>query len=346
MIKLAAGLVLGALLLAMLSCSKLQDDIPPAGGELSLHGPGWTNPAANTFHGKSLPVPSQKLQQCLTCHGADFQGGTSKVSCIECHQSRQATLHGRGWTDTASANFHGNAIRTANWDMSVCKTCHGSRYEGGLTGVSCLTCHTNPTGPEYCTTCHGSSDNLAPPRDLNGNTDRTAPGVGAHQQHYVGSTRISSLQMPCSGCHIVPPTLYSPGHVDTPEPAEVTMTSGLSVTPSEGLIPSPTYNTVTMRCDNSFCHGNWQLKKSSSPNGFIYTDSVIVGANYSPLWTGTSAEAACGTCHTNPPAGHYPYELRECYNCHTGIMNAAGQIVDKSKHINGKVNVFGQERSF
>ena len=103
-------------------------------------------------------------------------------------------VHRSGWTDPTSSYFHGDAIRDSGWSMSLCKTCHGQRYDGGMTGVSCLTCHTNPTGPEYCTTCHGSTSNAAPPRDISGGLSMSSRGVGAHQKHIIGGIALSGLK--------------------------------------------------------------------------------------------------------------------------------------------------------
>ncbi len=49
-------------------------------------------------------------------------------------------------------------------------------YGGGSSGAGGGT--TNE-----CSQCHGSDQSPAPPVDLQGNTDVTFPGVGAHQSH-------------------------------------------------------------------------------------------------------------------------------------------------------------------
>jgi hypothetical protein len=72
----------------------------------------------------------------------------------------------------------------------------------------------------------------------------------------------------------------------------------------------------------------------------------MVGRNFPARWTGGSAEAACGTCHALPPTGHTDAEITECSACHSDVMNSNGTIKDKMRHINGKINVFGQERPF
>jgi len=202
-------------------CAKLQDDLPqPVNPGVQVHPPSWMDTASANFHGTALKTGSSNVQSCLVCHGQDYNGGTSNVSCITCHRAAGANIHGRGWEDPASPRFHGKVIAAANWDMRPCQPCHGTRYTGGSTPVSCTTCHNQPGGPENCATCHGSA-NPAPPRDLRGNTARSARGVGAHQVHVVGTSL--SAPMFCHQCHTVPGATYDPTHIDQTPNAEVVM---------------------------------------------------------------------------------------------------------------------------
>jgi len=327
-------------------CAELKEDLPaPVASGVQAHGLEWVDTLSPGFHGTVAQANNDEFQSCLTCHGWNFDGGTSGVSCVTCHRAENASLHGKGWTDPASLNFHGKAIRAANWDMRDCQTCHGPTYAGGRVSSSCRDCHTGDAGPENCTTCHGNT-NPAPPRDLSGNTSTTARGVGAHQKHFIGPRTISASPIRCSDCHSVPSSVYDQGHVDTPSPAEVMITARLARIPSAGMTPSPAYDQQMAKCSDSFCHGNWSLLKSSSQFPGLYTDSVMTGMNYAPLWTGGSSEIACGTCHGLPPAGHLAFQPSECGACHDMIVNSAGNIVDREKHINGKINVFGSERDF
>jgi len=254
-------------------------------------------------------------------------------------------VHPEQFADPTSAVFHGDVIRAAGWDMSECRTCHGADYNGGLVNQSCRTCHDNSAGPENCATCHGST-NPAPPRDISRNESSSLPGVGAHQVHLTGSGEHSARIVPCGQCHTVPSMLYQAGHVDSDLPAEVAVQEGLAQadpTPPGG---APAYDYQSMTCSNTYCHGNWNTHVNESRFPGLYTDSVMVGAIYAPVWTGGSAEAECGTCHGLPPPGHLMYQLSECGACHDMMVGANGEIIDPSKHINGKINVFGEERSF
>lgn len=260
-------------------------------------------------------------------------------------------VHEAGWSDPTSVAFHGNTIRANNWDMRNCQSCHGVVYDGGTSGSSCLECHTASAGPENCATCHGSS-NPAPPRDLMKATSPSARGVGAHQIHLTGGALATDI--PCSECHVVPTSTYgSSGHLDNSVGAELTFQGpqGTIVTGGGTRIPHPSYDAATLRCSNTFCHGDFVARRADADpvDRFAYTDTVMVGSQFSPLWTGGSAETTCGTCHGLPPVGHFgPVTVQQCGNtgCHPGVVNANGQISDKTRHMNGKVNVRGTEREF
>jgi hypothetical protein len=264
-------------------------------------------------------------------------------------------VHPQGWSDTISPNFHGHAIAANNWDMRECRTCHGQTYAGGAVSVSCLPCHSKGAGPENCTTCHGST-NAAPPKDLNNNTSPMARTVGAHQVHLVGPRDLASTPIICSDCHHVPATVYEPGHLDSPRPAEVAINNPLAKTASGGVTPSPAYDPATGRCNNTFCHGNWRLPIEGTGYAFVFRDSAVamVGNNYAPIWNAGAPEAACGTCHSSVtpegpsivPQGHNFVAISGCTPCHAGVVDATGKIVDPSLHMNGKVNVFGVEYNF
>jgi predicted CxxxxCH...CXXCH cytochrome family protein len=129
------------------------------------------------------------------------------------------------------------------------------------------------------------------------------------------------------------------GHLDSPLPANVVMndTLGKLMTGDGTNKPTPTY--AGGKCNNTYCHGNWVLRKASSRYTFVYSDSMITGAKYSPQWTGGSIEAICGSCHGLPPQGHRDLSPVPCSNCHGGVVDANNRIIDPTKHINGKINL-------
>lgn len=280
----------------------------------------------------ALPV----ILSCSDPEGAPFQ------------TTAPVPVHPADWLKVGSVDFHGRTLARQNYDFAACKQCHGTRYDGGLVEVSCLTCHNKPGGPEACNTCHGDFNAdpadfaaIAPPRGLDGETEETDAAVGAHQHHL---EYFASAEATCGECHTVPPAFNSPGHIDATPGAEVSFPGTLVKTATEGGLrqPAPAFDAATNSCNNAYCHGNWGLLKAQSQFVFIYASEKIEGNTASPVWNDEES-AACGTCHDLPPKGHNPFELSACVTCHQGVIDQTGVIIDKTKHINGKINVFGQE---
>jgi hypothetical protein len=320
--------------IVLASCSDVKDDITTP-SKISVHGASAMNPSSNTFHG--VKVKESGLQSCRQCHSADLNGGTAQVSCGNCHPA--INVHVAGIKDTLSENFHGKFIASINWKLDQCSQCHGSDYAGGVASPTCKTCHTQTNGPEACNTCHGNFKNaaiIAPPNSVDGSKDVNDPGVGAHSTHLY-NVSITSKNVACMECHVVPTSFSSPGHINADGKAKVifgsTANSGLS---------SSSYDYPTNKCSNTWCHGNFAFAKSSSQYPTFYLEDKISGNNFSPKWsTVDGSQAACGTCHGLPPTGHVFAELNGCYVCHVGVVDKYGKIADKTKHMNGKINVFG-----
>jgi len=190
----------------------------------------------------------------------------------------------------------------------------------------------------------------APPRSVTGGTSTSLRGVGAHQGH-LKATLGKALK--CQECHNVPTQLYAAGHLDTGLQAVVVFHDTLAnlVTASGTLVPRPSYDANGVQCNNTYCHGNWRVTKASASldRKYIYVDAVITGNNYSPKWAGGASEAACGTCHGLPPKGHLQgLDITTCGNsgCHAGVVDANGNILDPTKHINGKIDLKSSQRNF
>ena len=269
-----------------------------------------------------------------------YFAGCSKLN-TDIPPAPQITTHKDGIKDPASPNFHGNLVRLNQWDMRPCQQCHAADYSGGIAEASCLTCHVFPKGPEACNTCHGDFSDIsiiAPPRDIDKNTETDSVGVGAHVKHLYDNQRGSNI--PCASCHRVPQVVYDPGHVDTDLPADIIF--GELAIKNLGVNSSYNYDNAT--CSEVYCHGNWEFLKDSSAYQFAYTSDKITGNNVSVIWNqvdGTQAE--CGSCHNLPPEGHMEAQLSYCGTCHSGIVDENGEIVDslRYKHLNGEKNVFG-----
>jgi len=353
-IVLLTALVVIASLLNSCSDLKSVQDLPTASsGALQVHDAGWLDTAASNFHGTILKQAQYNLSECATCHSKQFTGGTSGVACSKCHQYYP---HPAGFSASTS---HPQYLYNQNYPLGQCKACHGATYAGGgNANLSCMKsgCHVDANNvsksPEACNGCHGNFKaaandlpSAAPPKDILGNTATTARGVGAHQIHLVSGAVGKTVK--CQECHTIPTQLSSPGHLGT-LPAEVVFNDTLARLTTGGgtSVPKPSYDPSTLKCSNTFCHGNWKVRKATSTSQFVFADSVMVGANDSPAWTGGSAAATCGTCHGIPPKGHLALAVSSCGTCHVGVVDNNGHIVDKTKHGNGKINVFGQEYAF
>ena len=323
--------------LVSFSCSDLQQDITPP-SKVSVHGVSVYNPSSSTYHG--LTVKEKTLESCKQCHASDFSGGTAQVNCNSCHPA--VKIHQSDINNPTSAGFHGKYIASINWNVTQCRQCHGSNYTGGVASPTCNSCHKNPGGPEACNTCHGNfldATSIAPPTDIARNVDTKFPGVGAHSAHLT-SGKVGIVK--CSECHNVPTALNSVGHIDNTARAEVVFKQ------YDYVVGSSTYDFSTYKCNNNYCHGSFAFSKANSTYPDTYTADKIEGNNYQPIWNKVdNTQAACGTCHgsssSNPlPKGHIDYGsgLKGCATCHIGVVDQYGKIIDATKHIDGKINVF------
>jgi predicted CxxxxCH...CXXCH cytochrome family protein len=171
-----------------------------------------------------------------------------------------------------------------------------------------------------CTACHGDPlrtesdplDNAAPPVSPSGST--TSPG--AHLAHlHAGPLRGA---MACQECHLVPTSpLHASGHV------EVVFT-GADFAIRQGA--APRFLPANASCATTYCHG---------------ATLNAGGTNQTPTWYGGPEQAACGTCHGNPPPSHVVTSTT-CSSCHPRTVKPDGTIdVAGGFHVNGLVEVVG-----
>lgn len=301
------------------SCSEKQDSL-----RVGTHPEGWNNPQAEQFHAKV--VLESGYEGCQSCHGTDYKGGTSGISCYQCHGNFP---HPVGFANISSPNFHGEFIKQApiNWKIRECRSCHGLDYSGGSYASSCVTCHTATNGPEACHTCHGSTTNIAPPQDLSNNTLHTAIGVGAHQMH-VENTVITRTYA-CTMCHPQIENFDDADHIDNTPNAEVIFDT---LATNSGQL-NTNWNRSTASCSEVYCHGAFALGSGGQ----------IKGKSEPVVWTALNPDpAACNFCHELPPSGHFGQGIYttpgSCAACHGSVVNSNGVIINKTLHINGQPN--------
>ncbi|MCK9425978.1 MAG: hypothetical protein M0Q21_08080 [Ignavibacteriaceae bacterium] len=310
---------------------------------IDVHQTGILDENSPNFHGKRNELKTS-FTGCQSCHGDNFQGSLNSRNCTDCHST--IAVHKDGIVNTSSPNFHGKFLKATAWNISACASCHSSSFTGGGTSPTCKTsgCHTSAQGPAACNTCHGDFNNpsqVSPPSDLDGNTSTISPGVGAHSSHL--SAVANGISLACSECHTVPTDVNAAGHLGSDGKAELTFGAFAN------KLGGSSYDLTTNNCANTYCHGNFEFKKSdaSATSQNQYTADKMVGNKRAPKWNlldGT--ETKCFSCHgksdADPsPIGHVSYTIDQCVWCHSTVVNASGTIIDKTKHINGKINAFG-----
>ena len=303
------------------------------------HPPEWNVVGAENFHGKKVLAAGSET--CQPCHGADYSGGESGVACSECHSNFP---HPPTWVAFNQPQSHDTYIAEQNWNLAECTSCHGIDYLGGSSGVSCALpgCHVQAGGPEACNNCHGVASQSvsilstwAPPEDLSGNIVTTNVGVGAHQTHLIDSTWSTAYTQDCGLCHREPSGFDDPDHIDT-NPGRNMQFTGIG---SNSGAVSPQWQSGSASCSDVYCHGNFVFLKAESSNDWAYADSIIQGNNPQMIWTTVDGtQDSCGTCHGLPPTGHIAAVT--CNGCHGSVVDADFNIIDKSKHINGEIEVF------
>jgi len=67
-------------------CAKEADNLVSA-DQVGFHPSGWVNASSANFHGKAIAQSGWMLTSCQSCHGRDYKGGNSAISCYDCHSS-------------------------------------------------------------------------------------------------------------------------------------------------------------------------------------------------------------------------------------------------------------------
>jgi len=110
--------------------------------EVYPHKQGWTSPGADDFHGAFIAAQNWSMEKCKTCHGSDYRGGETDVSCYKCHTSEAGpeacnTCHGNQDNAAPPKDLSNNVETTA---IGVgAHQLHVALFKG------CSICHITPT---------------------------------------------------------------------------------------------------------------------------------------------------------------------------------------------------------
>lgn len=213
-IMLLVGSLIAVTLLAF-GCADQNNNAAPPG---AVHPAGW-----GRSHAVQAAQP-QELRGCQGCHGIDFAGGSSAVSCFDCHGSGPPfVIHPAGWVNVVQD--HQAFALTLSWTTCATAACHGPALEGGNAGPSCFNlsvgCHAgtggDPGAPHpaafvapaahgplakanqaFCGNCHGRPQNNfdggfvadlpgVAPINPNGACSLCHPSAKAHPTNWQGS---------------------------------------------------------------------------------------------------------------------------------------------------------------
>ncbi|MBI2336743.1 MAG: hypothetical protein HYU97_08305 [Deltaproteobacteria bacterium] len=185
-----------------LACHKMRQGAPDCKSCHSLfpHEENWE--LANV-HGQQAEKAAK--EQCQGCHGENFQGNeVPSKNCFSCHDTYP---HPENWKNS---DQHGALVIDPQVRQEKCATsCHGSKLEGGLSGVACKSCHegvfphegnwklanihgqqAEKAAKEKCQVCHGENfqGNEVPSKNC-----FSCHGTYPHPENWVSSDQHGAL---------------------------------------------------------------------------------------------------------------------------------------------------------
>ncbi len=218
-----------AVLLFILSgCSKLEEGSQNMNPVVpGFHPNGWASPASPSFHGRAIADSGFTMASCKSCHGSDYRGGTTTVSCYTCHARGPEscnTCHGSSLSIAPPVDLDGDSsatspgvgahqshVRTsAISGVFKCSTCHPA-----LKGFS-DPAHINPSNPEATIAftdpiAHTPSDNKVIPNPAFDPDALSCSGTYCHGAFDGGNQNNAPVwnasdQAKCGTCHGNPVT--------------------------------------------------------------------------------------------------------------------------------------------
>lgn len=89
-----------------------------------VHGAGLMNPSDSTFHGQVVRDFNWNLSLCTQCHGTDFGGGSSGVTCKTCHDGGLTSCTGCHGQPPATGAHVAHVTTGAIAATMDCVACH------------------------------------------------------------------------------------------------------------------------------------------------------------------------------------------------------------------------------
>lgn len=242
----------------------------------------------------------------------------AKTWVVECRASfldESTSVHTAGVLNPSQPDFHGKKVIDSNYDLRVCKSCHGQRLQGEKKSwkagdpPACTVCHSG-VSPKACGACHGYP-----------------PATGAHAIH--AGSGVLAKNLACANCHPdhrgADDHAYA-GNVLRTGPGQVVLSGLAALTPSNGKrAGAPAWDASSRTCANVYCHG------ATAP------DSKAVTA--SPRWDAPHRDVSqnCTYCHGLPPNGAGG---TRCATCHRSVVDPVDptKLISTALHLDGKVD--------
>jgi predicted CxxxxCH...CXXCH cytochrome family protein len=304
-------------LLLFAGCSSTANNASTIDPNTGRHAAGWASADA---HGAKVKTGVDGFSSCQSCHGRNFSGGISKISCFSCHgvDAPHAPAPWRGGTQTHTTTDTSNA--------PVCAQCHAN---GALSSVQPASPAPQGTAPGCFnnTLCHAAVGHAAgwSAPDQHGATAKAQPGSSAgfascetcHSSDFSGGLANTS----CFTCH------------GGSGPHPTSWITGVYTHTSTDTGNAP----VCAQCHTNGAHSPIAPPSPAAPAG------TAPGCFNNTL---CHATPTCGSCHGIPPAGatfpniagshaaHMSLGANvACSACHSGAGSGT------SLHQNGAVDV-------
>lgn len=304
-----------------------------------------------------------------TSHSQHLKYLYTEINCNTCH-GKIAASH-TALKDYSGAIYHGNGTK----NVYFTDIAYGSytSYKTGTKKCSNTACHGGTSRNAWsesaglnndntCVHCHGAATTT--PADTNKKKFAPGWGTGANKgistdnytsaknfrvgAHFVHLSSVFMKQIKCNECHTVPSKPFEGTHMTGTRYNSQTLTFAQASTariligvaaagtPSHlSAFAGYTSGTATKAatCSSVYCHGN-RLKTGDT-----------TGTDRKPAWnrddltSNTPGLVVCGRCHGNPPGAPHTAATPTtgCGGCHGEVVNATGVIINKGKHIDGRV---------
>jgi predicted CxxxxCH...CXXCH cytochrome family protein len=282
---------------------------------LGGHPAGWRDPALHGAAAKSQPGLDSGFSSCQSCHGTDFAGGVSGVSCFTasratgpCHVTNGVPVgapHSPIPWRTYPAPTHTDTVADeAGLNAAVCALCH--THGANLRNPIITTYGTGNPGCFNSTLCHGQMGHPTGWADPNnhGSTakanmtycqqchaDNRFGGPGSNPRFNVQLGRLVDAALGNTGCEVCHAPLAAHPRV-------------LQIPAAFGVITTITPTGTP-----------WYLHCKASPSGFDACNRCH-GANLDGVGGATGA-TGCTFCHQSG----LPTTLKNCASCHGATPN-------------------------